>query len=237
MALWARDFCNNTLGATVIGTVGSPEKAELARAHGCDHPIEYRTENFVERVREITSGVGVPVVYDSVGKDTFDASLDCLRPRGMMVSFGQSSGSIPPFDPGVLARKGSLFLTRPSLAAYIGTREELEETTADLFDVVLRGAVQIEVKQTYALAEVAKAHRDLEARKTTGSTVLRIGGDSVLAPVSHRTPQGTPHALHPYDVRPHRQGQPRAPDIRPHPPADWPYSRRADPRCLRRRGR
>ena len=163
------------LGATVIGTVGSPEKAELARAHGCDHPIEYRTENFVERVREITSGVGVPVVYDSVGKDTFDASLDCLRPRGMMVSFGQSSGSIPPFDPGVLARKGSLFLTRPSLAAYIGTREELEETTADLFDVVLRGAVQIEVKQTYALAEVAKAHRDLEARKTTGSTVLRIG--------------------------------------------------------------
>ena len=163
------------LGATVIGTVGSPEKAELARAHGCDHPIEYRTENFVERVREITSGVGVPVVYDSVGKDTFDASLDCLRPRDMMVSFGQSSGSIPPFDPGVLARKGSLFLTRPSLAAYIGTREELEETTADLFAVVLRGAVQIEVKQTYALAEGAKAHRDLEARKTTGSTVLRIG--------------------------------------------------------------
>ncbi len=164
------------LGATVIGTVGSADKAALAKAHGCDHAIDYRTENFAERVREITNGAGVPVVYDSVGRDTFTASLDCLQPHGLLVSFGQSSGAIPPFDPGVLAQKGSLFLTRPSLAGYIGTREELEATATELFDVVLSGAVKIEVNQTYPLEEVATAHRNLEARKTTGSTVLRMAG-------------------------------------------------------------
>ena len=164
------------LGATVIGTVGSADKAALAKAHGCDHVIDYRTENFAERVREITNGAGVPVVYDSVGRDTFTASPDCLQPRGLLVSFGQSSGAIPPFDPGVLAQKGSLFLTRPSLASYIGTREELEATATELFDVVLSGAVEIEVNQTYPLEEAATAHRDLKARKTTGSTVLRMAG-------------------------------------------------------------
>ena len=165
------------LGATVIGTVGGPDKAALAKAHGCDHAIDYKTEDWIKRVREITSGAGLPVVYDSVGNDTFMSSLDCLRPRGLMVSFGQSSGAIAPFDPGVLAQKGSLFLTRPSLAIYVATREELEATAADLFDVVLAGAVAIEVNQTYPLEEAASAHRDLEARKTTGSTVLRIDPD------------------------------------------------------------
>ena len=162
------------LGATVIGTVGSPDKAAVAKAHGCDHTINYKTEHFVERVREITHGAGVPVVYDSVGKDTFTASLDCLRPRGLMVSFGQSSGAIPPFSPGVLATKGSLFLTRPTLVNYTSTREELVATANQLFDVVLKGAVKIEVNQTYSLNQTAQAHRDLEARKTTGSTVLRM---------------------------------------------------------------
>ena len=162
------------LGATVIGTVGSPDKAAVAKAHGCDHTINYKTEHFVERVQEITKGAGVPVVYDSVGKDTFTASLDCLRPRGLMVSFGQSSGAIPPFSPGVLATKGSLFLTRPSLTTYTGTREELVATANQLFDVVLKGAVKIEVNQTYPLNQAAKAHRDLEARKTTGSTLFRM---------------------------------------------------------------
>ena len=162
------------LGATVIGTVGSPDKAAVAKAHGCDHTINYKTEHFVERVQEITRGAGVPVVYDSVGKDTFTASLDCLRPRGLMVSFGQSSGAIPPFSPGVLATKGSLFLTRPSLTTYTGTREELVATANQLFDVVLKGAVKIEVNQTYPLNQAAQAHRDLEARKTTGSTLFRM---------------------------------------------------------------
>ena len=162
------------LGATVIGTVGSPEKAAVAEAHGCDHTINYKTEHFVERVQEITNGAGVPVVYDSVGKDTFTASLDCLRPRGLMVSFGQSSGAIPPFSPGVLATKGSLFLTRPTLVTYTGTREELVATANQLFDVVLKGAVKIEVNQTYPLNQAAQAHRDLEARKTTGSTLFRM---------------------------------------------------------------
>ena len=161
------------LGATVIGTVGSPDKAALAKAHGCDHAIDYTTENFAERVREITNEAGLPVVYDSVGRDTFTASLDCLQPRGLLVSFGQSSGAIPPFDPGVLAQKGSLFLTRPTLGNYIGTREDLDATATELFDVVLNGVVRIEVNQTYPLGEAATAHRDLEARKTTGSTVLR----------------------------------------------------------------
>ena len=162
------------LGATVIGTVGSADKAALAEAHGCDHTIDYTKENFVDRVREITNGAGVPVVYDSVGRDTFTASLECLQLRGLLVSFGQSSGAIAPFDPGVLARSGSLFLTRPTLGNYIGTREELDATATELFDAVLSGAVAIEVNQTYPLEEAATAHRDLEARKTTGSTVLRM---------------------------------------------------------------
>ena len=160
------------LGATVIGTVGTREKAELARAHGCDHPIVYTEESFVDRVKELTGGKGVPVVYDSVGKDTFDDSLRCLRPRGLMVSFGNASGAVEPFRPVLLAQKGSLFLTRPTLANYTSTRQELEETTAELFDVVGSGAVRIEVNQTYALQDAAQAHRDLEARRTTGSTVL-----------------------------------------------------------------
>ncbi len=160
------------LGATVIGTVGSDEKAELARAHGCDHAINYRTENFVERVREITDGAGVPVVYDSVGKDTFEGSLDCLAPLGMFVGFGNASGPVPPFNMGVLAQKGSLFLTRPTLMTYTAKREDLVASANDLFDVVLSDAVKIEINQTYPLAETAQAHRDLEARKTTGSTVL-----------------------------------------------------------------
>lgn len=164
---WARD-----LGATVIGTVGSKEKAELARQHGCHHPILYREENFVERVREITGGEGVSVVYDSVGYDTFQGSLDCLSPLGMLVSFGQSSGSVPPVDIGLLAAKGSLFLTRPSLLVYTAKREDLLKTAADLFDVVEKGVVKVEVNQTYPLQEAAQAHSDLEARKTTGSTIL-----------------------------------------------------------------
>ena len=164
---WARH-----LGATVIGTVGSDEKAELARAHGCHHVIVYSRENFVERVREITSGQGVAVVYDSVGKETFLGSLDCLRPLGMMVSFGNASGPVPPFEPGILAAKGSLFLTRPTLMTYTAQRPDLLASAADLFAVVQSGAVKIEVRQTYPLAEAAQAHRDLEARRTTGSTVL-----------------------------------------------------------------
>ena len=164
------------LGATVIGTVGSDAKAALARAHGCDHPIIYTRENVVERVKALTGGAGVPVVFDSVGRDTFTASLDCLQPRGLMVSYGNASGAVEPFGPGILAAKGSLFLTRPTLATYISTREELDATATDLFDVVQSGAVKVEVSQTVPLENVAQAHRDLEARKTTGSTVLTIGG-------------------------------------------------------------
>jgi len=164
---WARHF-----DATVIGTVGSPEKAELARAHGCDHPILYNDEDFAAKTREITHGNGVDVVYDSVGQTTFMKSLDCLRPFGMMVSFGQASGAIPPVDLSVLAAKGSLFLTRPSLMTYTAKREDLLNHAMDLFEVVESGAVKVEVKQTYPLAEAARAHRDLEARKTTGSTIL-----------------------------------------------------------------
>jgi NADPH2:quinone reductase len=160
------------LGATVIGTVGSEPKAQLARDNGCDHVILYRTEDVAARVRAITNGEGVPVVYDSVGKDTFAASLDCLRPRGLMVSFGQSSGPIGPFDPRLLAQKGSLFLTRPKLGDYVLTRAELEETARDLFEVIASGAVRINVAQTYPLRDAERAHRDLEARKTTGSTLL-----------------------------------------------------------------
>jgi len=163
------------LGATVIGTVGSDEKAELARAHGCDHTIVYTRENIVERVKELTDGAGVPVVYDSVGKDTFIASLDCLQPRGLMVSYGNASGPVDPFSPGLLAVRGSLFLTRPTLASYIGTRDELDASAADLFGVVESGAVKIAVSQTFPLEDAAQAHRALEARETTGSTVLTIG--------------------------------------------------------------
>ncbi len=166
---WAK-----ALGATVIGTVGSDEKAELAKAHGCDYPIIYTRENFVERVKEITRGEMVPVVYDSVGKDTFMASLDCLRPLGLMVSFGQSSGAIGPVDLGILAQKGSLYVTRPTLGTYAAKRADLLAMAQDLFDVVLSGTVKIEINQTYPLREAAKAHQDLQARKTTGSTVLTL---------------------------------------------------------------
>ena len=163
------------LGARVIGTVSTAEKAELAKAHGCDHPIVYTEENFVESVKTLTDGCGVPVVYDSIGKDTFEDSLDCLQPRGLMVSFGNASGAVEPFSPAVLAAKGSLFLTRPTLATFIATPEQLKATSSDLFEVVGSGSVKIEVSQTYALEDVAQAHRDLEARKTTGSTVLLTG--------------------------------------------------------------
>ena len=164
---WARH-----LGATVIGTVSSDEKAELARAHGCDHPIVYTREDFTERVRELTDGAGVPVVYDAVGRDTFAGSLDCLRPRGMLVSFGQSSGKIDPFDIGILSAKGSLYVTRPTLMTYTASRADLERSAQALFDVVAGGAVRITVNQTFPLAEAANAHRALESRRTTGSTIL-----------------------------------------------------------------
>jgi len=160
------------LGATVIGTVGSEEKAEQARGHGCHHTVLYNQEDFAERTREITDGKGVDVVYDSVGQATFMKSLDCLRPMGMMVSFGQSSGLVPPFDLGILGAKGSLFLTRPSLMTYTAQRKDLLEHAGDLFEVVKSGAVKIEIQQSYPLSEAGRAHQDLEARKTTGSTIL-----------------------------------------------------------------
>ncbi len=164
---WAK-----ALGATVIGTVGSEEKAVLARAHGCDHTILYRSENFAARVKALTDGRGVPVVYDSIGRDTFMDSLSCLRPRGLMVSYGNASGPVAPVDIGVLAKMGSLFLTRPTLFSYTAQREDLVAMGRDLFDVVVAGKVKIEVGQRYALGDAAQAHRDLEARKTTGSTIL-----------------------------------------------------------------
>lgn len=162
------------LGATVIGTVSSDEKAALAKANGCHHPIVYTREDFQARLLEITGGKKLPVVYDSVGKDTFSKSLDCLQPRGLMVLFGASSGPVPPFDLSVLSQKGSLMITRPTLATFVATRPLLEENAADLFDVVGSGKVKIYVNQTYALKDAAQAHRDLEARKTTGSTVLTV---------------------------------------------------------------
>ena len=164
---WAK-----ALGATVIGTVGSDAKAALARAHGCDHPIVYTREDFVARVKEITQGAGVPVVYDSIGKDSFTGSLDCLRPLGMMVTFGNASGPVPPVDTLELSKRGSLFLTRPTLFTYIAKRADLLATAQELFDVVASGKVKIEVNQTYALKDAAQAHSDLAARKTTGSSVL-----------------------------------------------------------------
>ena len=160
------------LGATVIGTVGSAKKARLARANGCDYTIEYGRQDFTGRVLRITRGAGVPVVYDSVGKATFEGSLDCLRPRGLMVSFGNASGAVPPFNLQTLSTKGSLFITRPSLFAYTAARTDLEASAKALFNVVRGGHVKVSVNQTYALKHTARAHRDLEGRKTTGSTVL-----------------------------------------------------------------
>jgi NADPH2:quinone reductase len=166
---WAK-----ALGATVVGTVSTDEKAELARAHGCDHPIIYTRQDFVAEVDRITGGRKLPVVYDSVGRDTFMKSLDCLAPRGLMVSFGNASGAPEPIAPSLLQQKGSLFLTRPTLFHYIATREELEQAAGDLFDIISTGKVKIEVKQRFALKDAAEAHRALEARKTSGSTVLTI---------------------------------------------------------------
>ena len=160
------------LGATIIGTAGSPEKCKLALDHGCTHVINYQTEDFVARTKEITNGQGVDVVYDSVGKDTFPGSLDCLKPRGLWVSFGNASGPVPPFDILMLSAKGSLYATRPTLATYTAKREDLVASANDLFDVVSRGIVKIKVNQTYPLKEAVQAHLDLEGRKTTGSTIL-----------------------------------------------------------------
>ena len=164
---WAK-----ALGATVIGTVGSDAKAELAKANGCDHPIVYSRDDFVEKTLEITGGKKLPVVYDSIGKDTWPNSLDVLRPRGMMVSFGQSSGPIPPVDLGIFAAKGSLQFTRPTLMTFTATKAGLDEMAGDLFAAVASGKVKINIEQTYALADIVKAHQDLESRKTTGSTVI-----------------------------------------------------------------
>jgi NADPH2:quinone reductase len=164
---WAK-----ALGATVIGTAGSEEKAALARAAGADHVINYKTENFVERVKEITNGEKVPVVYDSIGKDTFFGSLDCLRPLGTMVSFGNSSGPVAPFSLGELASRGSLYVTRPTLGTFTAKRADLEAMAANLFQMVSSGKVKIDIRQRYKLADAAQAHIDLEARKTTGSTIL-----------------------------------------------------------------
>lgn len=160
------------LGATIIGTVGSEEKAELAKANGCTHTINYRLEDFVARVRELTDGQGVDVVYDSIGKDTFPGSLDCLKPLGLWVSFGNASGAIEAFDIGLLSKKGSLFATRPTLFTYTAQREDLVASANDLFELVNRGIVKISVNQTYALHDAVQAHKDLEGRKTMGSTVL-----------------------------------------------------------------
>ena len=164
---WAR-----ALGVTLIGTVGSDEKAALAKANGRAHTIVYTRENFVERVKEITGGKGVPVVYDSIGKDTFPGSLDCLKPRGLFVSFGSSSGPIAAFDIGLLLQKGSLFATRPSIAGYAVTRQDLLRMADEMLALVKAGKIVSEARQTYALKDAAQAHRDLEARKTTGATLL-----------------------------------------------------------------
>ena len=166
---WAR-----ALGVTLIGTVGSDEKAELARAHGCTHTIVYTRENIVERVRAITGGAGVPVVYDSIGKDTWTASLDCLQPLGMMVSFGNASGPVASINPVDLVSRGSLYFTRPSLTHYTARRADLVASANDLFDIVASGKVKIDINQRYPLAEAARAHRDLEGRRTTGSTIFTV---------------------------------------------------------------
>ena len=162
----------NSIGANVIGTVGSEEKAALALAHGYHHVINYRTENVVERLMEITGGDKLPVVYDGVGKDTFEISLDCLRPRGLLASFGNASGMPPPLDLQKLSVKGSLYITRPTLFTYTATSEELRQSAADVFERVLAGDVRVEIGQRYGLSDIQQAHRDLEGRKTTGSTVI-----------------------------------------------------------------
>jgi NADPH2:quinone reductase len=164
----------SALGATVIGTVSTEEKAELARAHGCAHPILYTRQDFVAEVSKLTAGQKLPVVYDSVGKSTFVQSLDCLRPRGLMVSFGNASGPVDPISPLILSQKGSLFLTRPTLFHYIATRPELEQSADDLFEMVRSGKVKIEAKQSFPLKDAAEAHRALAARKTSGSTILTV---------------------------------------------------------------
>ena len=169
MCQWAA-----ALGATVIGTVGTQEKAELARMHGCTHPIIYSKEDFLAEVRRITAGEKLPVVYDSVGRDTFMKSLDCLKVRGLMVSFGNASGAPEPIAPALLAQKGSLYLTRPTLFHYIATREQLRQSANELFDMVSSGKVKVEVQQRFALKDAAEAHRALQARRTTGSTILTI---------------------------------------------------------------
>ena len=169
MCKWAA-----ALGATVIGTVGTEEKAELARQHGCAHPIVYSQQDFVAEVNKITAGEKLPVLYDSVGRDTFMKSLDCLKLRGLMVSFGNASVPPEPIPPTLLAQKGSLYLTRPTLFHYIATPEQLQHSAAELFDMVASGKVKVEVKQRFALADAAEAHRQLEARKTAGSTILTI---------------------------------------------------------------
>jgi len=169
MCQWAA-----ALGATVIGTVGNEEKAELARMHGCAHPIVYSKQDFLAEVKRITAGEKLPVVYDSVGRDTFMKSLDCLKVRGLMVSFGNASGAPEPIAPGLLAQKGSLYLTRPTLFHYIATREQLEQSANELFDMVSSGKVKVEVQQRFALKDAAEAHRALQARKTTGSTILTV---------------------------------------------------------------
>jgi len=166
---WAK-----ALGLQLIGTAGSAAKCELAKAHGAAHVIDYSKEDFVARVKDITGGKGVKVVYDSVGKDTWEGSLNCLRPFGLMASFGNASGPVPPFAPGILGPKGGLYVTRQTLFTHIATREATQEMADDLFKVVLSGDVKIRIDQRYALADVAQAHRDLEARKTTGSTILTI---------------------------------------------------------------
>jgi len=166
---WAK-----ALGATVIGTVSTDEKAQLARAHGCDHPIVYTRQDFVAEVERITAGKKLPVVYDSVGRDTFMKSLDCLAPRGIMVSFGNASGPVDPISPLVLSQKGSLFLTRPTLFNYVAAREELETAAGELFEMLTSGRVKVELNQRFPLKEAAEAHRALEARKTTGSTILTV---------------------------------------------------------------
>jgi len=164
---WAR-----ALGVTMIGTVGSDAKAALARENGCTHTIVYTRENFVERVKEITGGKGVPVVYDGVGKDTFPASLDCLAPRGMFVSFGNASGPVPPFNIMLLTQRGSLYATRPTLVTYASNRESLNAMAGELFDLVQAGRIKPDARQTFPLKDAAEAHRSLESRKTTGSTLL-----------------------------------------------------------------
>jgi NADPH:quinone reductase len=173
------------IGATVIGTVGSDEKAALAKSHGCTHTIDYRTEDFVKRVKEITDGRGVDVAYDAIGKDTFPKSLDCIKPLGLWVSFGNASGPVPPFEMGILAQKGSLFATRPTLGTYIATRAALLKNANDVIDMVRLSRIKMQVRNTYRIADAAQAHRDLEGRATTGSIVLLADYAERRVPAAH----------------------------------------------------